>query len=54
MEERTFVAEDDWNVIGGQVGLGLDANQQWTASSGDDALTGKVLTLQGNGKRAFL
>ena len=52
--EQTFVAKDDWNVVGGQIGFGLDANQQGTASSSDHALAREVLALQGNCKSSFL
>ncbi len=50
----TLTAEDNGNVIGGQVVLRLDAHEEGAAASRGDALPGEVLALQGDGKGAFL
>ena len=51
---HTFVAKDNRNVVGRQIGLGLDANQKGTASTSDHTLAWKVLALQCNCESSFL
>lgn len=49
----TFAVEHR-DVVGGQLGLGLDAHKEGGPATGSHDLTGEVVALKGQGKRSLL